>query len=477
MNCLEKCLVCSTIVLLAATTASGQTRTYTVHDLGTLGGASSKAIAINAAGQVVGNSTTAAGINHAFRTTPNAAIDIATDDLGTLGGAETYAADINQSGQVVGRSMLGSSVFHGFRTAPNAAITQPDDLGTFGGTRSFASGINDWGQATGGADTAADRLHAFITAPNHPIDSMAVDVGLLSPINTYPGINNGVLIPSYGLKINNSANLAVATTPIDTYYPQGFTYINGTLTLFPGIGGYAVFGDINDHNQFVFADDIRTTVWLDGTPVELCTRNCEFLAINNSGQMVGGTRIQGNEVDLISAGGVALFYSGGTIFKLDDLIPAGSGWVLQAATDINDSGQMVGWGTINGQAHAFRLDPPATNTVSGLARLVTSLKVPPRTAQRLHSILRAALASLESGDIHQTRHELNAFEEIVESQTGKKLTADQADQLMTAAEGVIGSLPLIGHKHGHLSSDARAPEERRDRTDGDAGEHQWKPRD
>jgi hypothetical protein len=171
---------------------------------------------------------------------------------------------------------------------------------------------------------------------------MAIDVGLLGPIDTYPGINNGVLIPSYGLKINNSANLAFATTPIDTYYPQGFTYINGTLALFPGVAGYAVFGDINDQNQFVFR-------MLGPQPGSMehpwnCALNCEFLAINNSGQMVGGTHIQGNEVDLISAGGLALFYSGGTISTLDDLIPADSGWVLQAATDINDSGQMSGGG-------------------------------------------------------------------------------------------------------------------------------------
>jgi probable HAF family extracellular repeat protein len=91
MNFLGKSLVCCGIVFtLVATTASGQAPSYTVHDLGTLGGASSKAIAINASGQVVGNSTTAAGVNHAFRTAPNAAINIATDDLGTLGGAETY---------------------------------------------------------------------------------------------------------------------------------------------------------------------------------------------------------------------------------------------------------------------------------------------------------------------------------------------------------------------------------------------------
>jgi hypothetical protein len=91
--------------------------------------------------------------------------------------------------------------------------------------------------------------------------------------------------------------------------------------------------------------------------------------------------------------------------------------------------------------------------------------------------LRAALASLERGDIEATRDELNAFEEIVESQTGKKLTADQADQLTTAAESVIGSLPLIGDEDGRVSGKARDWGERRDRNDGNPDEHQRKARD
>jgi hypothetical protein len=42
---------------------------------------------------------------------------------------------------------------------------------------------------------------------------------------------------------------------------------------------------------------------------------------------------------------------------LNGLIDPASGWTLAAARDINDSGWIVGTGTLNGQARAFLLTP------------------------------------------------------------------------------------------------------------------------
>jgi probable HAF family extracellular repeat protein len=69
-------------------------------DLGTMMGAeSSRASAINASGQVVGESRTAGGETRAFLWEKGA-----VTGLGTLGGDEGRAADINDAGQVVGSS-------------------------------------------------------------------------------------------------------------------------------------------------------------------------------------------------------------------------------------------------------------------------------------------------------------------------------------------------------------------------------------
>ena len=70
--------------------------TEAMQDLGTFGGTSSNAQALNNRGQVTG---TADG--HAFFWDP--AIDL-MEDLGTLGGDHSSGADINESGQIAGTS-------------------------------------------------------------------------------------------------------------------------------------------------------------------------------------------------------------------------------------------------------------------------------------------------------------------------------------------------------------------------------------
>jgi probable HAF family extracellular repeat protein len=53
----------------------------------------------------------------------------------------------------------------------------------------------------------------------------------------------------------------------------------------------------------------------------------------------------------------AFLWMGSGLFDLNGLLAANSGWVLNEAYGINDSGQIVGMGTYQGQSRAFRLDP------------------------------------------------------------------------------------------------------------------------
>src|SRR5262245_48058047 len=73
---------------------------YTVQELGTLGGATSRAFGINDAGQVVGSTTSASNGSRAFRWTKGTMLDISPDRDGAGFGA--FAASINNSGQVAG---------------------------------------------------------------------------------------------------------------------------------------------------------------------------------------------------------------------------------------------------------------------------------------------------------------------------------------------------------------------------------------
>ena len=82
-------------------------------------------------------------------------------DLGTLGGTISHADDINASGQVVGWSARSSGIEHAFLWQ-NGIMT---DLGTLGGSYSTANGINDVGQIVGSAGTADGTAHAFLLTP------------------------------------------------------------------------------------------------------------------------------------------------------------------------------------------------------------------------------------------------------------------------------------------------------------------------
>ena len=48
----------------------------------------------------------------------------------------------------------------------------------------------------------------------------------------------------------------------------------------------------------------------------------------------------------------------GGMIDLNTLLPSNSGWVLIEANDINDRGQITGFGLHNGLERAYRLNPP-----------------------------------------------------------------------------------------------------------------------
>jgi probable HAF family extracellular repeat protein len=116
----------------------------TVTDLGTLGGRSSVALAINDAGVVVGWADTPTG-SHAFRY----ANGVMTD-LGTLGGANSVANGINASGAIVGAADRADGTRRAFLVTGSGMA----DLGTLGGASSEARAINDMGQVVGWSETS-----------------------------------------------------------------------------------------------------------------------------------------------------------------------------------------------------------------------------------------------------------------------------------------------------------------------------------
>jgi probable HAF family extracellular repeat protein len=139
-----------------------------IHDLGTLaGGDMSVATCINASGQIVGWSRTAADETHAFLYREGV-----MKDLGTLGG-DSEATAINASGQIVGNSRTNRSFWgiathaflyqNGVMTDLNSLVTGPlaDSV-----TLQEGVAINDSGFiAATGLDRRTGAKRAYLLVP------------------------------------------------------------------------------------------------------------------------------------------------------------------------------------------------------------------------------------------------------------------------------------------------------------------------
>ena len=85
--------------------------------------------------------------------------------------------------------------------------------------------------------------------------------------------------------------------------------------------------------------------------------------INNSDVIVGSGGEPGSD------GSTAWVIHRGLVKNLSDLLPANSGWILNDTWGINDAGQIVGNGTLNGEPRGYVL------TLGGLQQLATPPKV------------------------------------------------------------------------------------------------------
>jgi probable HAF family extracellular repeat protein len=103
--------------------------------------------------------------------------------------------------------------------------------------------------------------------------------------------------------------------------------------------------------------------WENGITQELGNlggNNGEALGINDAGVVVGWSKIQPESLETNVYNRAFVWQNvDGTqaMVNLNDLIPTGTDWTLKAATAINNQGQIVGYGNLNGVEQAFLLTP------------------------------------------------------------------------------------------------------------------------
>jgi probable HAF family extracellular repeat protein len=139
---------------VAVTTSTGRkgigTELFTIStmtDLGTLGGSTAYASAINSTGQIVGGADDAAGRTQPFAWSSSTGMR----KLDVLSGqAIGTARAISDNGLIVGSSGLGSGGSWATLWKPNGDGTwTPQNLGSFGGTWNEARGVNSSGVIAG----------------------------------------------------------------------------------------------------------------------------------------------------------------------------------------------------------------------------------------------------------------------------------------------------------------------------------------
>jgi probable HAF family extracellular repeat protein len=281
----------------------------TMQDLGSLGGSISLGYAINAAGAVTGYSTLATKSYRPFLYAGGV-----MTNLGTVAGDTASARGINDANDVVGDSTImpnseigGPTQTAATADAEHAALFRGGaviDLGTLGGEYSSAYAINNAGQIVGYAyTTGSEVFHAFMVVAGQPM----VDLGTLG--GSY---SRAYAINAVGQVVGQAYLAGDASA-------HAFLYQNGAMK------------------------DLDTLGNMDS----------EALAVNAAGLVVGDFDVSdGVELDQRA------FVSGGGQMKdLNQLVPSGSGWTLEAAEGVNSAGQIVGRGTVQGQEHAFLLTP------------------------------------------------------------------------------------------------------------------------
>ncbi len=347
--------------------------------------------------------------------------------LGTVSPTDNFssAQGINDKGQVVGDSWLQDSSGipsqeKAFSWAPGSS---PVSLGTLNGNASYAWAVNNNGVITG-------KYHYPVSSPGTTAGggyyewAFVDSNGTPSPI---PGLASiGMMSVAYGLNDNNVV-VGNADVPNSAGQSEAFTFDGKTVHFLGTLGGKWSYGmDINNAGVVagfadtgqnpttqpgVYVSRYHAVLWSPaGVIQDLGTFGTDSYAyrVNDAGQAVGssigsdgfyhpflwdGTRM----IDIVGLGGngealsinnkgqvvgdsgnwlgsTAFLYENGSVIDLNTLVAPLAlqpGDRLMRANDINNLGQIVGYGSHNGRFEAYVLTPTTltqalpTLTVSG----------------------------------------------------------------------------------------------------------------
>lgn len=287
--------------------------------------------------------------------------NVGASSPGELLGAEAHG--LNNAGAVVGQGFVRTSTSvtsHGF-VWRNGLMTQLN--GPDAEANSAAYAVNEAGHVAGLATAdGATRAALWINGQARLIGPALGGVAASTDINEF--------------------DQAVGSASTTSGTPHAFSWQAGITTLLPALvpGFGSAAKALNDSGQIVGTSDspdsYQAVIWIGGQAVRLPDTAGSFESvandINNQGQIVGYKRTTSSSGET-----TPMLWQGGHGYDLNSLSGvAASGWWLEGALGINDSGDIVAFGiNPDGRSHGLVLSPvpePASVAllVAGMALLV-----------------------------------------------------------------------------------------------------------
>jgi probable HAF family extracellular repeat protein len=319
------------LLILACCPARLVAQVYTITDLGLLPSShSAYALSINNKGQVVGYMKLDATYYRAFMWE--------NGQIRDLGIENSQAVAINNLGHIIGTGTSGTSFLW-----KNGVVT---NLSASLGAIITVTDVNDAGHIAGYQLVGSPRSFNVAVLVR---DGVATQLGFRLAL----GLNNKGDIVGRSPSFNDDLGEAVlrrldgTIVPLRSYNTDISTAIS--INDAGQIVGYSYLPGRDGLNS-----PYHAILWQNGTFQDLGTfggNKSSAYSINNSGVIVGNaeTRTPGQFH--------AFVHKDGQMVDLNDRIINKGNWELREAREINDSGQIVGYGIFGGADRAFLLTP------------------------------------------------------------------------------------------------------------------------
>ena len=345
----------------SAPNRGGATHRFFITDLGTLGGTQSVAYALNDLGQVVGSSTTAGDLaEHSFLYSNGRMTDLYplnSQSIVTVG-----PTGINNLGQIASGLIVGRVYSPAIFDSRTGSLTLP---GTLGGVTSFdfngvATFVNNHSDAVGYSYIDPITRHAFLFS-----NGVTKDIDPLGGYSVAFAINDeGMIVGLASAQSNGTATAFMERQGSARTIFQARTESDARGVNNRGeVVGEFLTADGSSFHGFLYSGGVVTDIGSAESP------QTTAFAINDQQQVVGTTFVPFQTTcpngPCVEFKEHAFFYAGGTLTDLNMSIPSHSGWELSWAFDINNHGQIVGYGQINDNFRAFLLTPANKDLCKG----------------------------------------------------------------------------------------------------------------